>query len=209
MCPLSHPHDSSLAFYGRINASISHELKNVLAIVHETAGLLEDLCDMHKEEGALLDPERLTPLSTRILTQIRRGNGILKNMNTFAHSTDDAVAHVDVAEVVSLMIDLCERFAAMKRITLEKGRLESVALATSPFILEHLLFLCLMRSIESPDDNKNIVIDVDTRQGIVVRFSGLGPDPENALAGAEDLSKDLGAIVRTERSGELELVLKA
>jgi hypothetical protein len=36
----------SLAFFGKINASISHELKNVMAIISETAGLLKDLSDM-------------------------------------------------------------------------------------------------------------------------------------------------------------------
>ncbi len=208
MSPLSRPNDSNLAFYGCINASISHELKNVLAIVHETAGLLEDLCEMHKEEGALLDPDRLTPLSARILTQIRRGNIILKNMNMFAHSTDDAVAHVDVSDVVSLMVDLCERFAAMKRITLRKGKFDSVPLATSPFLLEHLLFLCIMRAINGADDNKIIDIEVDTKHGIIVRFTGLGPEPDDAFLGAAELTKALGATVHTDQPGQVELVLK-
>ena len=29
----------SLGFFGKVNASISHELKNVMAIISETAGL--------------------------------------------------------------------------------------------------------------------------------------------------------------------------
>jgi hypothetical protein len=36
----------SLAFFGKVNASISHELKNVMAIISETAGLLGDLSEM-------------------------------------------------------------------------------------------------------------------------------------------------------------------
>ncbi|MBW1849305.1 MAG: sensor histidine kinase, partial [Deltaproteobacteria bacterium] len=32
--------NEDLIFFGKINASISHELKNVLAIISETAGLL-------------------------------------------------------------------------------------------------------------------------------------------------------------------------
>ena len=34
--------ETSLQFFGRVSASISHELKNVLAIINENAGLLED-----------------------------------------------------------------------------------------------------------------------------------------------------------------------
>ena len=36
----------SLAFFGKVSASISHELKNVMAIISETAGLLGDLSAM-------------------------------------------------------------------------------------------------------------------------------------------------------------------
>ena len=36
---------SGRAFFGKISASVSHELNNVLAIIGQTAGLLEDLLD--------------------------------------------------------------------------------------------------------------------------------------------------------------------
>jgi hypothetical protein len=32
-----------LQFFGKISASVSHEIKNVLAVIGENAGLLEDL----------------------------------------------------------------------------------------------------------------------------------------------------------------------
>ena len=35
--------DGGLFFFGKMSASISHELKNVLAIINENAGLAEDL----------------------------------------------------------------------------------------------------------------------------------------------------------------------
>ena len=40
----------NLAFFGKVNASISHELKNVMAIIAETAGLLGDLSEMARGE---------------------------------------------------------------------------------------------------------------------------------------------------------------
>ena len=33
-----------IQFFGKMAASISHEIKNVLAIINENAGLLEDIC---------------------------------------------------------------------------------------------------------------------------------------------------------------------
>jgi hypothetical protein len=34
--------ETGLQFFGKMTASISHEIKNVLAIINENAGLLED-----------------------------------------------------------------------------------------------------------------------------------------------------------------------
>ncbi|MEE4112297.1 MAG: hypothetical protein V2I40_05740, partial [Desulfobacteraceae bacterium] len=48
----------SLAFFGKVNASISHELKNVMAIISETAGLLGDLSEMARGGGSV-DPDML------------------------------------------------------------------------------------------------------------------------------------------------------
>jgi hypothetical protein len=41
-----------------MTASISHEIKNVMAIINESAGLLEDYSLM-AEKGMPIDPERL------------------------------------------------------------------------------------------------------------------------------------------------------
>ena len=50
--------ETGLQFFGRISASISHELKNVLAIINENAGLLEDLTSM-ADRGKPIDSARL------------------------------------------------------------------------------------------------------------------------------------------------------
>ena len=50
------PQNDDLLFFGRIGASVSHELKNVLAVMNEQAGLLGDLACM-AARGMPLDPE--------------------------------------------------------------------------------------------------------------------------------------------------------
>ena len=42
--------ETGLRFFGKINSSISHEMRNVLAIINENAGLMKDL--MMKMLGA-------------------------------------------------------------------------------------------------------------------------------------------------------------
>ncbi|MGA6927645.1 MAG: hypothetical protein WBY88_18290, partial [Desulfosarcina sp.] len=56
-------------FFGEMSASISHEIKNVLAIIHENAGLLQDLL-MMSEKGLPLSSERLSRLAQSILRQV-------------------------------------------------------------------------------------------------------------------------------------------
>ena len=72
--------ETGLQFFGRISASISHELKNVLAIVNENAGLLEDLTLM-ADRGQPIDPARLKIMAATVQKQIGRADEILKKMN--------------------------------------------------------------------------------------------------------------------------------
>jgi len=50
--------ETGLQFYGKICASLSHEIKNALAIINEDAGLLNDFAAL-ADQGRPLDPERV------------------------------------------------------------------------------------------------------------------------------------------------------
>ena len=68
--------NAGLEFFGKVSASISHDIKNVLAVINENAGLLEDFCLM-AEKGKPLDPSRLKRLALDVKEQVRRGDGIV------------------------------------------------------------------------------------------------------------------------------------
>lgn len=55
---------SGIQFFGKMSASISHEIKNVLAVINENAGLLEDICFM-ADRGKPIDTPRLKKNSGR------------------------------------------------------------------------------------------------------------------------------------------------
>ena len=57
-----------LKFFGRMNRHISHEIKNALATVSETAGLLEDVTEMARENNSP-EFERTEKLCQRISSQ--------------------------------------------------------------------------------------------------------------------------------------------
>jgi signal transduction histidine kinase len=134
---------SGLQFFGRVSASISHELKNVLAIINENAGLLEDLT-FAAQRGAAIDPDRLNKTAQNFLKQIHRADEILKNMNRFAHSVDEFCLQVNLYEVATLVANLAGRLAAMRKVSLiTTSPQEPITLTSNPFLLENLIWLCL------------------------------------------------------------------
>ena len=72
-----------LSFFGITNRLISHELKNILAIISETLGLSNELMEL-SDSGMELEPGKLQSLSESIIEEVERANRIIRNMNTFA-----------------------------------------------------------------------------------------------------------------------------
>ena len=65
-----------LKFFGKINASISHEIRNTLAVINENAGLIKDLILM-SEKGHPLDVGRIAGRVEKVLEQVKRTDGII------------------------------------------------------------------------------------------------------------------------------------
>jgi len=167
--------ESGLQFFGKIAASISHEIKNVLAIINENAGLLEDLTLM-AERGMAIDPQRLKALSRTLMKQVKRADTIVKNMNRFAHSADGSLQNIDLNDVIELLLALSNRIAAMRGITLNpKLNQNPVTIRTSPFLLMNLLWLCLDFAMDAAGGGK--VVELATEKadaGIQIRFKRIG-----------------------------------
>jgi hypothetical protein len=128
------------AFMGRITAGVTHEIKNVLAIIKESAGLLEDLITLSKDHEPPLRDKYLRTL-TRITEQVRRGVDLAGNLNEFAHSADDKVAGVDLNQAVAQTALLSQRFARLKGMTLNAESFQkTVPISTDPLAFQMLLF---------------------------------------------------------------------
>lgn len=151
-----HIGNAGLEFFGKVSASISHDIKNVLAVINENAGLLEDFCLM-AEKGKPLDPSRLKRLALDVKEQVRRGDGIVTGMNRFAHSVDRASTEVDLLEILDLLSALALRPAGMRGVLLEVNRSRGpVRVATSAFGLLNLLWLCLEHALTSTGPARTI-----------------------------------------------------
>jgi len=167
--------ETGLRFYGKTAASLSHEIKNALAIINENAGLLKDFTLMSKE-GLPLDPERLMSIAEKVMTQVRRANGIVANMNKFAHSVDESVKDVDLGEILEFVATLSRRLASMRGVALEPRRVtSSVTITTNPFFLQNLVSLCLDFAMDAAGEGKTVgLVAEETENGARVRFMGVG-----------------------------------
>jgi signal transduction histidine kinase len=141
--------EAGLQFFSRMSASISHELKNALAIIKENSGLLSDYIQM-AGKGMSVEPERFEKIARRIDTQTRRADAIIKNLNQFAHSVDTPVKSVDLNEIQELLVALHRRPAAMQQVELEPRPAESaVVVSTMPFLLLNVLALMLVHALHT------------------------------------------------------------
>jgi signal transduction histidine kinase len=208
-----------IQFFGKMSASISHDLKNVLAVINENAGLLEDLCFM-SAKGKPLDPARLKRLAEDVKHQIRRGDRIITSLNTFAHSADRDSLPVDLRELLGLLLELAQRSASMQGVSLAVDRLPDPIMATtSPFLLLNLLWFCLDYAMKTAGPEKTVEITAEKTDDVArLHFrklaemgSGAGSfpaEPERLLTGVLNaqiqLDPDSRELVVSLRGGAPE-----
>jgi signal transduction histidine kinase len=204
---------TSLQFFGKVSASISHEIKNVLAIINENAGLLDDFTFM-ADRGKPIDPERLKAMADAVKKQIRRADDIIKNMNRFAHSTDHTVSTVDLNETIELFIALTARFAAMKSVQVDLRLPENSAkFQTAPFFLMNLLWMCLDFSMSACGDAKHLELVAEEKETYIrIKFRRLSDLTEELLHHfpsdrERNLLEMLAADLKTD-CGANEIVLR-
>jgi hypothetical protein len=98
------------AYVARVTAGATHEVRNVLAIVKESAGLVADLLHACAASGTL-DRERLLRALSRIDAQTARGAEQLTQLNRFAHALDADRHGADLAEELERVAFFGQRLA--------------------------------------------------------------------------------------------------
>lgn len=149
-----------LAFFGKIAAGVTHELKNVLAIIRESNGLMADLIAFSKD-SPFPQRERFLRSVDRIEEQVRRGVEITSRFNRFSHSMDHAFARIDLNELVVQTVALACRFGRLKEVELTGSSSSGpVMLTVSPFRLQMALTKAMEACIESMPGGGAIIVKV-------------------------------------------------
>ncbi len=167
-----------VVFFGRITASVSHELKNVLAIIKESAGLIQDIL-MLSGESALPHQDKLNDALCTINEQIERGGELTSRLNRFAHDPDEPITSVDLNELAAQLVALCARFARLKKIELDFASSDApLIIRTSPIGFQITLFAGIECCFDAMPSGGRITIRVDTGNGekrITIACDGTDP----------------------------------
>jgi signal transduction histidine kinase len=78
-------------------AGLSHELRNVFAILGESVGLVEDLVAAGSPAGA---DERCARAFDRVGRQLERADRLARSLSLFAHTFDDATSPQPLSHLV-------------------------------------------------------------------------------------------------------------
>ena len=198
-----------LAFFGRTNRLVSHELRNILAIISETLSLIEEMKQMEKK-GGKIPPGRIQALTESVLEEVVRGNRLIRDMNKFAHSVDHFITEVNVRENVALTIEICKLHAPFKKTGLKLDGPKDCTLTTSPLYLHYLVFSALMAFLECDLPGNEIQIAIEAGgDGASLKFTGMkGCESSFPTDREMPVVEALAASFSTDSAtGEVKLVL--
>ena len=156
---------SELAFFGTVTASLSHELRNVLATIDEYAGLVGDLADAAGPEGSVKAP-KVQSISERIALQVDRGKELSRRLNRFSHTVDLISDTFDLNEMAKETVELVRRLAYLKQVRLSVELADEAIMVTDdPFHCGHAIFLGVQLALETAAQQRSVAVTVATDRG--------------------------------------------
>jgi signal transduction histidine kinase len=155
---------ADVKFFGALSAAMTHDMKNVLAIINENAGLLGDLAVKAQKKATPIDPLKAATISEKIRKNVTRADTMMKRFNRFSHSMDHEAEFLDMEEMVMLVASLSER------IIRRHGGTLTVIPSPVPcrifarrFTMLHLIYraldtLCRNQADAGPDTEKQMTV---------------------------------------------------
>lgn len=194
-------------FFGQVTASVTHEVKNHLALINEYNGLAADLLAAHAR-GRPLDLERMAGLCQEVRRQVREGGQVVGQLNRFAHSVDVEREEVDLAELMETFVALSRRRAQHHRLELALAPAQTaVRLSCQAFLVLQACAGMLAAVLKCCPDGGRLVITPGAADGrAVVDFrcaqaAAMGPELPEWLLGV------LGAGLLAPAEGGIRLTL--
>ena len=198
------------AFLAAMTAGATHEVRNVLAIIKESAGLIQDLLQVSRHRSDM-DEEKVQRAVDRIETQVKRGADLLTNLNRLAHTLDQDRSTVDLGQEVEQLVFLSQRFARKKGHQVSAvTETEECPLNTDALLLHMVLFAAMECCLEELPEGSLLTVEVNRLgedPGVVYRGTRAdGHPPECTEESAcwetvRQLAAGLGASAQRSEDG--------
>ncbi|WP_457551781.1 hypothetical protein [Desulfobacula sp.] len=149
------------AFLGRITASVSHDLQNVLAIIKETSGLMEDFLLM-QQSGRMKDFDtKVDKCLKTIKKQTYRGVDLTSGLNGFAHTADSSQTSIGIFETLNRLISIAQRLFSQKGVPVSLMECHTpCSIVTDPMLFQMTVFLCIESLIDTVDVKAPITLTI-------------------------------------------------
>ncbi len=157
--------EKQLQSHGRLLSGFSHDLKNHLAIINESKGLLQDYIEM----GMITD-EELSGKLGGILVQLDRRIGMITKMaqhlNSFGHRFDTPSSTFDLNELLNEQLFFLQRSAKLKQISLTTAIPESkVSVNSYPSLLQFIFLQLFDTALNRLHENDRMTISTKQQNG--------------------------------------------
>lgn len=161
-----------ILFSGKITATATHEIKNVLAIIRESSGLMADFLGMI-DDDSFKYRDRFLKILSNIEDQVVRGDEVSTLLNRFAHAPDHESATENVLELLEQIVALSQRLARAKQVTfLIQPSPHIILLTCKPVTTRMLVFQAmetLMNHVQ-PGENITIRAEVEEDKKVLIEF---------------------------------------
>lgn len=154
-------------FMGKLTASATHEMQNILATIRESSGLMEDLLAMGGED--FKHAERFKKGLRVLAEQVERGMVLSEQLNYCAHAPEAGSAGADVNEALRALTGLMHRQAARRRVGLKlsPGRL-GLRTVLRPVEIMEAVALAVEAALELLPQGSQLQLCVEEQGGLAV-----------------------------------------
>lgn len=194
-----------LSFIAKILSTYTHEMKNHLAIIKESSGLMQDMIEFGKLPKKKKDAQPFLTTLEAIDNQVERSIDVINILNRFGHRMDSPTSIFDMNEIIEELIVLMHRLTNQKRIVLE-GEFEKdiPSVHGNPSKLQLILYSLIQEKLGSLSAGSKITFRTSATNGLVVIGIRQQGDALHTMSETSTMFDDLFVNTIKELNGEIE-----
>lgn len=168
-----------LEFFGRMLAGFTHDLKNHLAIIKESNGLISDMIDMGMITEEVL-AAKLQKVVTSVQNRVVQATDMATHLNGFAHRLDTPLSTFQVNNLLTEELTFLRRFARLREIELKIELHEGLpTIHNNPSLVQYVIFKLFTMALTKLKNRTLLEIISGEQNGGVQLIFGLSGEKED------------------------------